>query len=678
MNAFTFIVSFAAPCRSRISARGLELAEFVRTTLLSRSIFKLRAGAVLLALLQRGPVERVAAVAEELANLSPVGVWLRSTFALAGTLGAINSLAGATVLVATTASPISTTVGSPVQVGFTVTNTINIGSWKITGSIPPGLTLTAQEGGNMLTGPGTLDATSPGMVSSDPYGGGTSEGNSTTTPMLSGAPTQAGNYTFTLQAFEFGSLGGLFSSTFSYTINVAAATSNSAPSFTTQPTGRSVTAGTSVTLTVAVSGSPAPTLQWMKNGSPISGATSTTLSLSSVQAADAGDYTVVATNAAGSVPSTTATLAVTTSGGTPSLPVITRQPAAQTIAIGTTAVLSTDVTASPAATFQWRKGTTAIAGATNATLIISAATAADAGNYSVDVTNSAGKVTSSVASLTVANTAATDVGRLINLSILTFSGTGDDALFVGFAVGGSGTTGTKPLLVRAIGPSLSTFNVGNLLADPIATVVRDGVTVATNDNWAGDAQIKSRITQTGAFPIDDASLDAAFALTPTNGTYSIKINGKNNGVGNAIAEIYDATASMTATTPRLINVSARSKIASSSDVLAAGFVIGGSTSRTVLIRATGPALTALGLSGAIADPKLQLFLGSTLIQENDNWGGDPQLISIGSSVGAFGIADPASKDAVILVTLAPGLYSARVTGVNGSTGVALIEVYEIP
>jgi hypothetical protein len=677
MNAFTSIVSSAQLCRSHLSARGLRFAEFVRASL-PRFLFKMRAGAVLLALLQRGPVERVAAVAEELADLSPVGVWLRSTFALAGTLGAINSLAGATVLAATTASPISTTVGSTVQVGFTVTNTINIGSWKVTGSIPPGLTLRAQEGGNMLTGPGTLDATTPGMVSSDPYGGGASDGNFTTTPLLSGSPTQAGNYTFTLQAFELGNLGGLSSGSFNYTINVAAATSGSAPSFTTQPTGRSVTAGTSTTLTVAVSGSPAPTLQWLKNGAPITGATSTTLSLSNIQAADAGDYTVVAVNSAGSNTSTTATLTVTTSGGPASLPVITRQPAAQTVASGTTVVLSTDVTASPAAAFQWRKGTTAIAGATNATLIISAATAADAGNYSVDVTNSVGKVTSSAASLAVANTAAADIGRLINLSILTFSGTGDDALFVGFAVGGSGTSGTKPLLVRAIGPSLSTFNVGNLLADPTATVVRDGVTVATNDNWSGDAQIKSRITQTGAFPLADNSLDAAFALTPTNGTYSIKINGQNNGVGNAIAEIYDASPSMTATTPRLINVSARSKIASSTDVLAAGFVIGGTTSRTVLIRATGPALTALGLGGAIPDPKLQLFLGSTLIQENDNWGGDPQLISIGSSVGAFGIADPASKDAVILVTLAPGLYSARVTGVNGSTGVALIEVYEIP
>lgn len=680
MNAFT----------SKTAIRGAHVAAwlktrvfFARLTLALKLNYRAaRFGVVLTALLQRGPAERIATVTEEVAHLAPIGVWLRSALAVTGSLGAIHSLAGATVLVATASSPVSTTVGNNVQIGFTVTNTINIASWKVTGNIPPGLMLSAEEGGTPLSGPGMLDATTPGMPA-DPYGGyggGGSDGNMTTTPLLTGKPTQAGTYTFNLQAYEFPGLSGLASNTFSFTINVAASTGgSSAPSFNSQPAGRSVSIGNSVTLTVDVSGTPAPTLQWMKNGTAIPGATGTTLTLNSVQASDAGDYTVVANNSAGSTTSSKATLTVS-GGGVPTLPVISRQPAAQTIATGTTAVFSADVTASPAPTYQWRKNGALISGATNASLVIQSASGADTGNYSVDITNSVGKVTSSSANLVVSNVAPTDVGRLINLSILTFSGTGDDALFVGFAVGGSGTSGTKPLLIRAIGPSLAPFGVGNLLADPSATIVRDGTTVATNDNWSGDATIKSRISQTGAFPIDDASLDAALALTPTNGTYSIKIGGKNNGTGNVIAEIYDATggSNMTATTPRLINVSARAKIASSTDVLAAGFVISGATARTVLIRATGPALAAFGLGGTLDDPKLQLYADSTLIRENDNWGGDPQLISLGSSVGAFGVADPASKDAMILITLPPGLYSARVSGVNGSTGVTLVEVYEIP
>src|SRR5476649_2460695 len=103
------------------------------------------------------------------------------------------------------------------MVAFTVTNTINIASWRISGSLPPGMTISAIEnGGVMLTGPGTLDASTPGM--DDGYGGSTG-GNMTTTQVLSGSPTKAGNYTFSLQAFEFASLSGLASDTFDFTVN---------------------------------------------------------------------------------------------------------------------------------------------------------------------------------------------------------------------------------------------------------------------------------------------------------------------------------------------------------------------------------------------------------------------------------------------------------------------------
>src|SRR5262249_24643786 len=143
-------------------------------------------------------------------------------------------------------------------------------------------------------------------------------------------------------------------------------------------------------------------------------------------------------------------------------------------------------------------------------------------------------------------------------------------------------------------------------------------------------------------------------------------------------ELYDAdaTASFGATTPRLINVSVRKQI-NAGETLTAGFVIGGNNSRTVLVRAVGPGLAAFGVPGTMADPQLALFSGGTQIAANDDWGGDAQLVSASASVGAFALSAANSKDSVLLVTLAPGAYTATVKSASGS-GQALVEVYEVP
>ena len=97
----------------------------------------------------------------------------------------------------------------------------------------------------------------------------------------------------------------------------------------------------------------------------------------------------------------------------------------------------------------------------------------------------------------------------------------------------------------------------------------------------------------------------------------------------------------------------------------------------MLVRAIGPGLGVFGVPGTMPDPKLELFSGANVIAASDNWGGDASLTAAGKAVGAFAIADLQSKDAMILVTLAPGNYTAQVTG-SGSGGVALVEVYEVP
>jgi hypothetical protein len=119
-------------------------------------------------------------------------------------------------------------------------------------------------------------------------------------------------------------------------------------------------------------------------------------------------------------------------------------------------------------------------------------------------------------------------------------------------------------------------------------------------------------------------------------------------------------------------------------LLIAGFTLSGNVPRTVLIRGIGPGLTQFGVPNTLADPKLEVFRGTTLLHANDNWAanttaaGTAELVAAFARTGAFALPNPASRDAALIVTLAPGNYTAQVSGVNDTTGVALIEIYELP
>jgi len=378
-----------------------------------------------------------------------------------------------------------------------------------------------------------------------------------------------------------------------------------------------------------------------------------------------------------------ATTVVTFVGEAPATPVITAGPESHTIATGATVVLGVTATGEPL-TYQWRHDSAPVAGATDKLLVISGAQASDAGSYTVAVTNANGTATSPAATLTVKTVSATDAGRISNLSVRTFSGVADQVLNVGFAVGGENTSGTKPLLIRVTGPALAGFGVGGTMTDPMLTVYPLGssVVTASNDNWSGNATVVATSDAVGAFALTDtASLDAATVTSISPGPYTILAAGKDNGTGIVITEVYDATpaGSVTAATPRLVNVSARAVAGTGDAVLIAGFAISGTTSKTLLIRASGPALASFGVGGTIADPNLAVYrLGGPKLYENDDWGGSPLIANAGAGVRAFAFPDRNSKDAALLVTLPPGAYTAQVSGANGGTGVALIEVYEVP
>jgi hypothetical protein len=181
----------------------------------------------------------------------------------------------------------------------------------------------------------------------------------------------------------------------SVTSKAATLTVDAAPSITAQPQSQTVAAGSSVTFSVVATGNPAPTYQWSLNGTPLSGATKANLTLNNVKAANDGTYTVAVTNALGSVTSAGATLVVDVA------PVITTQPASQTVDEGNTATFTVVATGTPAPTYQWYLGGIPLSGATSSTLTIGNVQPANAGSYTVIVTNSISSVTSKAATLTV-------------------------------------------------------------------------------------------------------------------------------------------------------------------------------------------------------------------------------------------------------------------------------------
>jgi hypothetical protein len=425
--------------------------------------------------------------------------------------------------------------------------------------------------------------------------------------------------------------------------------------------------------------------------SPGTGYNSSKLDLYEIQPGD-GPSTLLGTfslSAAGVLTFTAAAQGATVA------PAITAQPTAQTVTAGTSATFAVVVTGTPAPSYQWNKNGTPIAGATSATYTIPNPQPADAGNYAVTVTNSAGSVTSAAVALTV-NGTVVNPGRLINLSILAPI-VAKETMTLGTVVGGSGTSGTKALVIRAAGPALGQLGVTGVLPDPTMTLnntsASPAVVVGVNNDWAGAADLITAFAQVGAFPYaSPTSKDAGMYLpTLASGNYTVQVSDAGSGSGTVIAEIYDATpgSSFTATTPRLINVSVLKTIGAGTS-LTAGFVIGGATSKTVLVRAVGPTLGAapFNIGAVLADPKLELFNNSTgvKINENNDWATPvppltttaAQLTAAFTSVGAFQLANTATKDAVLLVSLAPGPYSARVSGADNGGGTAIIEVYEVP
>jgi len=271
-----------------------------------------------------------------------------------------------------------------------------------------------------------------------------------------------------------------------------------------------------------------------------------------------------------------------------------------------------------------------------------------------------------------------DAARLINLSSRARVGAGDAAAIAGFVIVGQES---KPVLIRAVGPTLgqAPFNLPNVLPDPRLELFSGSLSLALNagvGSAVGSVAIAEASAQVGAFPLGTSGKDAALVLTLAPGGYTAVVSSATAQAGVVLVEVYDLSAGSAGR--KLLNLSTRAATGSAENTLIAGVVLSGTTSKRMLFRAVGPGLVPFGVSGVLARPTLTLFRESQVLASNTDWTTAPDSATLplaSSTVGAFAMA---AGDSALILTLAPGSYTAQVSGPEGATGVALIEVYELP
>jgi len=274
-------------------------------------------------------------------------------------------------------------------------------------------------------------------------------------------------------------------------------------------------------------------------------------------------------------------------------------------------------------------------------------------------------------------TAAIQAVWLENISTRAQVGTGANVLIPGFVIEG---VAPKQVLVRAVGPELATFGVQDYLEDPSMIIFSGDTEVATNDDWSSGndvAALEAASATVGAFPLTSGSKDAAALIDLDPGAYTVQVSGVDGAVGVSLVEVYDVDEF--ADGARLVNISGRAVVGTGSDILIPGFVVSGTTGKSYLLRAIGPELKTFGVTGVLEDPTLTVMQGDTVIATNDDWGQADNLtdlITVTGQVGAFALQD-GGKDAAVYLTLDAGTYTIQVSGVDETTGVALVEIYEV-
>ena len=257
-----------------------------------------------------------------------------------------------------------------------------------------------------------------------------------------------------------------------------------------------------------------------------------------------------------------------------------------------------------------------------------------------------------------------DFPNLSNISTRGPVSLGDAVLIGGIIIEG---TAQKTVLIRALGPSLSGFDVSAPLADPLLQLFSGQMLLEQNDNWQDGARA-DEILGSGLAPAD--ALESAILVTLDPGEYTAIVRGFGGAEGIALVEVYEMDG---LESTKLTNLSTRGFVGIGEEALIGGFIVQGTSSKNVLVRALGPTLASFDVSGALGNPTLRLMTGQVLLAENDDWGSSPDAAEIAAS----GFAPPDPLESAILINLPPGEYTAVLEGVGGTTGVGLVEMYDL-
>jgi subtilisin family serine protease len=266
-----------------------------------------------------------------------------------------------------------------------------------------------------------------------------------------------------------------------------------------------------------------------------------------------------------------------------------------------------------------------------------------------------------VYSLAVNPPASTPPHTFRNVSTRTFVQTGDNVEIGGFIIHGNQP---KKVVLRAIGPSLAAYQLP-AVTDPVLELHNStGAIIATNDNWNSHRQ---DVLNTGLAPSNEHESVIVTTLAP--GNYTVILSGLNGATGTALFELFDVDPANS----RISNISTRANVGTGDNVMIGGFIIDGGQSTKIIARAIGPSLTQFGISTALLDPTLELHDGSgNLVSQNDDWRSDQEQLITNS-----GLAPSNDHESAIIATLPPGNYTAIVRGKNSTTGIALVEVYNL-
>jgi phospholipase/lecithinase/hemolysin len=256
--------------------------------------------------------------------------------------------------------------------------------------------------------------------------------------------------------------------------------------------------------------------------------------------------------------------------------------------------------------------------------------------------------------------------KALNISTRVFVDTGERVSIAGFTVTGDTA---KKVLIRGLGPSLPKSGVPTPLGNPTVTLFDNtGTSIAANDDWKNSPDA-AEVMSSGLAPTED--LESALIATLAPGQYTAQLSGASDGTGNGVIEVYDFAVSSSSV---LANLSTRGSVGAGDDVMIAGVIIGDGDSPILVFRALGPSLANFGVSNPLADPTLELYdANASLIASNDDWQ-DPQF----QAVEATNLAPSNIKEsAIVSALLAPGNYTAVVRGKNNTTGVAVVEMYNV-